>query len=210
MNYALRYLLPLLMAALIVACSPSESSLQTAIAETQSVQPAPTTVLALELLSEIRLEDVLLNDGDLPTVFVGQQIASQPPADIGEVPPPDQSINRKLRAGDFASDGVTILLYESIVDLQEAYHSVVGVVSGGSATLPLAGVGEEAVQSEESFGGLPLVGGQSIPSATSAKVVFTRCHALVYIDLFSSEANSAVAAEYAKRIDGRLEPLVCR
>jgi len=210
MNKLLLYLSATMLATAIVACSSSESSVQTAIAETQSVEPEPTIAPTLQPLSEIRLEDLLLNDGDLPTVFVGQQIVSQPPVDIGGVPPADQSINRKFRAGDFASDGVTILLYESISDLRQAFDFVAGIMSEGSDAGPVAGIGENAMQTEEALGGLPLVGGLSLPSATSVKLVFMRCHALVYIDLFSSEANLAVATEYAKRIDARLQPEVCR
>lgn len=207
----MKQLMPLCISTLAIlvlaACSSSESSIQTAIAKTEQAQPVAAPSESPIPLSQINLENLLLQDGDLPTVFVGQQVISRPPVDIGSVPSPDQAINRAFRAGDFASDGVTILLYESAFDLERAYDIVVGIISESAQPRALAQVGESAVLTEEtSDPSLMLVG---IPPATSAKVVFIRCHALVYIDLFASEADANVAADYARRIDQRLQPVVC-
>lgn len=191
----------------LAACSSSESSVQTAIAETQQAQPSATPSETPVPLSQLNLENLLIQDGDLPPIFVGQQVVSRPPVDIGSVPPADLAINREFRAGEFGSDGVTILLYESLDDLERAYDIVAGVIAEKTPARPLSQVGEKAVVTERTIGESLLLLGMS--SATSAKVVFIRCHAVVYIDLFASVADAEMAAEYARRIDQRLDPLVC-
>ena len=195
--------------AFLAACSSNELSIQTAIAQTQEAQLAQSPSSTPVPLSQLNLESLLIQDGDLPTIFLGQQVVSRPPVDIAAVPPADQAINREFRAGEFASDGVTILLYEFISDIETAYGVVVRVISEGTTTRAVTQLGEKAVVTEETIGGIPMVAGVSIPSATSAKVVFIRCHAIVYIDLFASEADAEVAVAYAMRIDQRIQALVC-
>jgi hypothetical protein len=45
--------------------------------------------------------------------------------------------------------------------------------------------------------------------ATDAYTLALCVNALVYIDLFSPEANIDTATTYAQRLDKRLKPLVC-
>lgn len=186
-----------------------QTEVSTASAESQQLEDQVMEEATILPLSEVDLDSLLFISGDLPTIFVGQQIASRPPPDIGSVPVAEKAANQKFRAGEFASDGITVLLYESPADLERAYGIVLDIMSEDNRATPLGQVGEKAMLTEERMSGIQTAG-VSIPSSTSANVVFTRCHALVYIDLFSSEADSEVAAEYAKRIDQRLQPLVCR
>jgi hypothetical protein len=206
-------------AVLLGSCStvPSGNVVQTAIAQTQIAQPILTPIPSpTEIptptpipLSDIDLESILLLSGDLPTDIIGGQVRSNPPKGLGSLPEADQVIQQGFRADELASDGVTIFLYDSISDLDKAYE-MVAQIEGLNSKRTLYGVGEKGAFSVEELGGLPLIGGGSIPGGTSVKLVFSRCHALVYIDLFSPNASEDVATTYAQRLDERITPLVCR
>ena len=149
----------------------------------------------------INLEEMLLKEGDLPTEFVGGQITSKPPLPFKGVPKPQQIVQRGFRAGAYASDGIVIALYQSPSDLEAAYNAVTQAVSKEKdrSVNPLSDVGEHGVIVEHDTVGI-----------NSVQVVFMRCHALAYIDLFSTSASTDVASTYAQRIDKRLNSLVCQ
>jgi hypothetical protein len=150
-------------------------------------------------LSEIDLDTILLLPGDLPPACVGGQIRSAVPRQFGDLPAADSVVTQDLYDGDYkAEPGVMILLYESSSDLDEAYE---GVCTSEELSQQVADVGERAMASE-SYNTLFNVG--------SATLVFVRCHALVYLDLFSPTADTEVVVAYAQRLDERLSPLVCR
>lgn len=190
------------------ACAPSEEAIQTVMAQTQAAfTPTPKTIPSstpeptptLIPFSELNLEDILLLPGDLPDEFTMQQISSEYPylhfpANIT----PDQVLQMKLRAGDYASDGVVIILFKSIDDVTEIYpkaKTLWKVYNSDEVT----DVGENVSANTDIIMGV-----------RSSQILFTRCNALVYIDLFSPSASLDVANIYAARLDERLSELVCR
>jgi hypothetical protein len=203
----------------LASCSsaPSKNTVQTAIAQTQTAQPTSTSIPTTTVLptsttiplSSIDLESILLLPGDLPTDIIGGQIRSKPPTGLTSLPKADQVIQQGFRAGELASDGVTIFLYNSVSDLDAAYTQVAKIEEIGTAQAHYD-IGERISIALKVFNPLPLIGGDGLPGGTSVKLVFSHCHALVYIDLFSESASEDVATTYAQRLDERLSELVCR
>ena len=165
-------------------------------APTQTPLPTPTLIP----LSKISLEAIILQPGDLPTEFVGGQVKSKPLVRFEEVPVAEQAIQQSFRAGAYASDGVMILLYKSSQDIETGYNTLTSILGKDKdkTSKPLSVVGEKATIAQSSVAGVK-----------SVQVVFVRCHALTYVDLFSTSANADVATTYAQRLDKRLSSLVC-
>lgn len=200
-------------ALLATACgSASESAVQTAIAQTQAAIPTPSPIPTQTPiptptpipLSEIDLETILLVSGDLPPDFVGGQVKSIPPKYLEGGPTADQVIQQGFRAGAFASQGILILLYKSPSDLETAYSTM---LERSNNFEPLADIGEKAAIKGGNVdeNALIIVG----VGAKSTQLVFTRCHALVYIDLYATSASVEVTTTYAQRLDKRLTSLLC-
>lgn len=181
------------------ACAPSQGAIQTAIAQTQAAQPLATvTVLpptpTAVPLEDLDIESVLVKDGDLPENLERDQVKSSLPDSLKAlVPAPNRVVRQEFTSGIFRSDGTTIMLYESLDDLQKAYPVVVDLVfesAGGES----AGIGEQS----------------AIEGVQSPKIIFVRCHALVWVGLFTGADDVRdMALEYAKRLDKRLAELVC-
>ncbi len=188
------------------AATPSEEMIQTAIAQTQTAMPtqrpipSPTPIP----LSEIDIERILLLKGDLPTIFEGGQVKNKIPEKFVGIPEPDQSIQQTFidTEGSWGEDlSIMILIYSSISDLTSAYGIVIKKAGWDDTTFtPISDVGEKAVGASKTYDELPYIG------MTNAKVIFSRCHALVYISL---KRNMDVATTYAQRLDKRLKLLVC-
>jgi hypothetical protein len=189
---ALYYLV--LFTLLLASCSASPTARQV-----QSTAVSSQTSSTSVPLSDVNLDDILLNPGDLPPEYIGQQISHNPPAIFESVQEVVQVVQQPFEVGKYPSDGITIFLFSSPTDLDSAYKRVTEIISIG-ALEPLSEVGEKAVIQEE---------GQGVFLVTSVQVVFIRCHALVYIQLFASDATTDLATSYAKKVDKRISPLVC-
>jgi hypothetical protein len=203
----------------LTACSttPSEALIQTAIYETQLAAPTPTTTQKPTPtqeptptptptptpvpLSDLFLEDLLLVHGDLSPEYIGQEIRSSFPPKFSNLPKADAVIHQRFKRGVYGSDGIMIVLYENNEDLENSYRMVGQFMDGDADAEPLDTVGEKAIITERFY---------IIGHANHVQLVFTRCHALVYIGLFSQAANKNEATNYGARIDKRLSPLVCR
>jgi hypothetical protein len=184
----------------LAACGPSPVAVQQTVEAgmaqtqaaipTQTLTPSPTSVP----LSEVDLEAILILPGDLPTDFVGGQIKSKVTNEFKDVPDAAQVVQQGFRAGDYSADGITILLYESPSDIDAAYK----VFLREERRLgPLSDVGEKAKIFSSGL------------DVKSVQILFVRCHAIVFIDLFATSASADVATTYAQRLDKRLTPLVC-
>jgi len=150
------------------------------------------------------LEEILLLDGDLPTSFVGQQIMSDVTSYFTELPEPSQFIqqefHKKFRSGFVVSDGVVIILYEDREFIEDAFNILHEKIKRGDdvVEIPIEGIGEKAILTKRV--GISLV---------SVNMVFVRCQAVVYIELFSSDVDVELLTNYAKRLDKRINQLVC-
>jgi hypothetical protein len=212
-SYAVSIIFCILLAS-CQAAAPEPSVIQTAIAKTKASeptaiptstpQPSPTSIP----LSKINLEELILLKGDLSPEYVGGQIKTDWPKDIdAKFPDPDNLVQQSFRNGIFGSDGITIALYDSVSNVQIAYQAFTEAMSVEKVDKKneLSDIGEKAFITISAGGGF-----LNIPYSVSVKLVFMRCHSVVFIDLFASAASEDVAITYGKRLDKRLSPIVCR
>lgn len=209
-------LLGLLLSFIASSCSPSETSIQTAIANTQIALPTstteptklPTSTPTMIPISEISFDEILFIDGDLPPSFIPGQIKYELPNvfELKGNPTSDKIVNLVIHNDNFLSEGVTVLIYESLPTLQEVFTSIAEKVGrlpdkfGEIETL--SNLGENAFVAESDR--------DVLFGTKSVRLAFTRCNALVHINLFSQDTNKDTVESYAIRLDKRIEEIVCR
>lgn len=176
----------LIFAVLLVACGGTPET-----AALPALPPEPTKVP----LEAIELEPLLIQSGDLPAGLTGAQVLdTQPPAyEQMSMPPATKLIFQRFAKGSAPGGYVVVSLYKDAAQLDTAYAALdkdlhaVGVV-----TTPTE-VGE--------------IGVLSVDNLFGAHFGFRRCAALVNIMLVGADGQSVLA--YAKRLEKRLQPLVC-
>lgn len=196
---------------LLAACAPSASQIQTAIAQTQAAwtptptyAPTPTNTPiptpTLMPLSELNLEDILIEPGDLPVGFSGAQILDsiygryEPQWKLKPVKVTTQTFEVKGEDGGF----VTVFLFDNDQDIENAFTVISNEVSYPTK---VTDIGSKGV-----FGTF-VSAFSSIPSQTG--VAFIECNAVVYI-IFQNMSDTDAARAYAQRLDKRPIERVCR
>jgi hypothetical protein len=107
---------------LFTGCASATPAPTSTLTPTSVPTPTPTPIP----LSEIDLETVLLQSGDLPPSFEAGQIKTTLPRPFSKLPTPDNVITQDMYEGGFkAEPGIMILLYGSTSDRDEAYESLV-------------------------------------------------------------------------------------
>lgn len=213
----------ILMFAFVTSCAPSPEAIQKAIAQTQTAVPTstslpPSTQTPSQLptltpvpisLSELNLETILFKPGDLPSGFSVGEISKISSKQYKWVENHGvNNIHAMLERGGVLSDGsVSMFLYNSSDEVNEAYVSMVNSYGPSSIDNPvglLNGVGEKAtfVESNEVWNG-------DIDHQIS--ITFTRCHAAVEITIFDDIGDVSLSSisTYATKLDERLQSLVC-
>ena len=114
-----------------------------------------------------------------------------------------------FRTVDFASDGIMIILFNTSEDLEKAYQIIKKEEGLHDVSKSFIDIGEISGYAVTSISDLYLVGGKTIYGGTSIQFIFTRCNALVYIDIFSRANNNETTFTYAQRVDERLSKLIC-
>lgn len=184
--------------------SPAPSPTQTPT-PTATPSPTPTPIP----LSEIDLEPILILPGDLPAGFAGAQTRQVIPEMFLALPEAQNHINRQFERNGDGAGSVTVLLYESSNDVDEAYSTIVQGfaeprnIEGMNVQrqlVPDLGEKAEANTMEGELLGVVL---------DFTDLAFTRCSALVHIRM-KGTAEIIEVASYAKRLDARLSDLVCR
>jgi hypothetical protein len=154
--------------------------------------PAATPTLTADQLAKLDLVPLLIQSGDLPAGLSGAQVKDTVPAGLKAVPKPVKVIDQRFERNGTTVGGVVVLLYEASDDVKAAYRLTVG-----------EGKNSEAQDSLGDTARIWLPKGLS-PRTT---VAFTRCHA--YVDVSIGEASIDDVTAYARRLDQRLQPLVC-
>lgn len=183
------------------ACGPSAEAIQEAIVQTQAAAlPTPTSEPTKIPLDSIDLEELLILPGDLPTNFEGQQIRSELPEALTKIGITKgiNTVSQGFKVSEWGSDGVTITVYRTAQEAKDIF------VEKLNTDLPkVEGLGDLSIVSE----------GGTLCEGCSIQVLFVRCNALVYVDIFNQMATRDYVYEtittYAKRLDERLQPLVC-
>lgn len=176
----MKYLLAVLMVVL-VGCGSSTQP--TAI-------PSSTAVP----LSQINLEPLLVQSGDLPAGLSGSQVRDEAPEMFRDMPKYENVIYQRFENKGQVVGGITVFLYASGNDINSAYSSIEKGI--GSGTEPLSDIGEKGIVAE-----------LSLLDNTSTDILFVRCQAVVHIRMPGDKTDST---PYARRLDKRITPVVCQ
>jgi len=188
---------------IITACSSDSTHNPTQIPEPTYTQvltntQEPTSTPTKIPLSDIQLEDILIEDGDLPAGYSGAQIRDTAPEMFDNLPESENTINQQLAKGGEQKGGVTIFLYDSQKDLDSAFFKI---KTGFSEEEQLEEVGENGFIAyfSQDILGIKIQYGD---------LLFVRCNAVVHIRMTELSSEDSLIA-YAKRLDKRLSELVC-
>jgi hypothetical protein len=166
--------------------------------------PRPTrvpTATPMPALSALDLEPILVAAGDLPAGYSGAQVRSDAPPMFDELPEAEYEIYQQFEHADSGAGGVTVLLYERAKAVQNAYEFIISGFGAGSVQKVDAGEAGTAVQTADIYN--QLIGEPMVDLA------FIRCTAVVHIRM-TVQTSISKALAYARRLDRRLQSLVCR
>jgi hypothetical protein len=176
---------------LIVSCSPALPQPTATIIPTETIMPTAT----ITPFSEMKLDDFLIQSGDLPAGYSGAQIR-QKLSDIAKVATKaDYSINQQIAKGNDAVGSVDVLLYEDIESAKAAYIAIKKNMIKRNITDPK-------------------IGNESLASSTTlilevVDVIFRQCNAVAHVQIMNTSKRDDVIA-YMQRLSDRLKEISCR
>lgn len=205
------------------ACGNLSASTTTTVASqpTPISSPIPTP----HQITEAALEEVIYKEGDLPAVYSAGQVTdvvddtlkSMYHDDLPNIPRPDIALMRKFEREGEVSGRVVIFVYISATQRDQFYQweadDVRRAVARG-ATMPttpvhsISNLGDEAVGWFEELR-IEAIGDRPAKNFDNASVTFKRCGAVVDMS-FIGNAELDTTISYAKRIDKRLQSLLCQ
>jgi len=164
------------------------------LTEEPTLTPAPVPI------SEIQLDSIVIQEGDLPAGFSGAQIRDTAPEMFKDLPSAQNTVYQQLEKEGDVAGGITIFLYDSQDNIETAYNLIVGGLLDDAKLSDE--VGEKAIISSISI---------TIADITikSVDMAFVRCGAVVHIRMSGTDDVNSVVA-YAKRLDNRLKTLICQ
>jgi len=166
--------------------------------------PKPTALPtpAFIPMSQVNLETILVVDGDLPQDLLPDIIVMENAVgSAAELDRADAVITQYFLLEGGEGGGVSVFLFESLDDVQAAFGKVSTFMD---TPLVYELVGERA-RIENFF--IPLI--HDVAPIQGSRLIFTRCHALAVIQFPRAEDAEAME-KYGQRLDGRIQPLVCR
>lgn len=154
-----------------------------------TLQPTPIPI------SEINLEHIAIQSGDLPPGYSASQVRLNPPPMFDGMPEAQNTFAQAFESNDEVAGGVTIFLYSSEETLRVAYREI--LYGFDNQSKPVTEVGEEADIVAVDSGIFQFT-----------DLVFTRCSAVVHIRM-GMTSDKDYALSYGKRLDDRLKAWVC-
>jgi hypothetical protein len=191
----------LIIALLFTGCAPSPEAIQKAIEETQKAAPTPTTKVTE--IPSYNFQSLLIQEGDLPSGYTPSQIRQHGSApEIFETENLEEMITQELTYNDQLGGYVSLYLYDSSDSAKTIYESYLAalpvVVLIRIGKLGDNGAGNrEAIKTKDGF----------IMSQYSS-VIFQRCKVVFVADLVTEKSYSGLI-DYARRLDERLNDVVC-
>lgn len=175
--------------------SPTQTATLTSTS-TEMVLPTLTPIP----LSDIDLEEILIIANDLPAGYSGGQAHEVTSEQFNWVLYKGiNNLYQEIAKDNAQVGGVTVFIYENANDALKAYHELVDAL--GDTYEELEDVGDEGVY-------YTLDTNVSGISVKNTSIVFRRCYATVNLGVSGSTDLMGISA-YAKRLDERLQPLVC-
>lgn len=157
--------------------------------------PTPTPIS----LTDIDLEPLLIQDGDLPAGLSGAQVRSTPPNMFRDITGAANQIHQQFARDGNSAGGVAVFLFEETADRDQAYAVI---LDGFGDTIEAVDVGEQ---------------GSATPPTTSMinqglnsyDLLFSRCAAVAHIRMSGEFMDINMITAYAERLDQRLTEAVC-
>jgi hypothetical protein len=178
-------------------CSPSPESIQKAM--TQTLAAAIPTQLPL---SELNLESLLIQDGDLPLGYSGGDVYSVPSGAFNWLSDKGiKNFKQDIIYGGNPVGNVTVFLYDDISLVGSTFTQMVDSM-GYYKSQNLIEVGEKSNYMTASRDVLGV-------KVEVMQLVFLRCQAVINI-LITNSSDTDNLANYGSELDKRLTKLVCR
>ena len=180
--------------------SPTHTSIAIPTHTSTAIPTSTSTLTPTDVqLAEISLDEILIQFGDLPAGYSGGQIRYVAPAMFNEMPPAEYTIYQQFAKSSDVSGGVTVFLYKSPQEIEEAFVNTVDGM-GDSAKI-VEGIGEKGVITYTS---MTVLGSKT----EFGDIVFTRCNAVVHVRMTDIPDEIALSS-YATRLDNRLIEILC-
>jgi hypothetical protein len=176
----------IMVVSLLIGCSPSTNVVQNST-------PVP--------LAGLNLEPYLIQSGDLPAGYSGVQAVKVADDTFPWVS--NHGINniyQQLQKNGNSVGNITVFLYDSTDQRDLAYKQLINGM-GIENQKNIDGIGEKGTYSV-----MDVV--RSGKEIMISELVFVRCNALINITM-SETKNIDDLSAYAKKLDARLQPLVC-
>jgi hypothetical protein len=197
----------------LVSCSkaPSDSIIQTAIANTQAAYtptvvildtptpiPTPTefytpTPIPLE---DINLKSILVAQDKMPQGYFGTRTATE--VKNLDAPKPLKLFWQQLEREDELAGRYLLLLYESKLDVKSAYEMQLFRDNPLVETQAIDGIGENAEIARSTFMGQKV-----------AQLVFYRCYVTVKIVMDDMKQDNEIFI-FAEQLDKNIQATICR
>lgn len=162
---------------------------------TETPTPEPTPTSTPVPLADLLLEPLLIQSGDLPPGCSGSQVRAEVPHSLRNGPVSQNSIRQILVKNGQTGGSASVPLFESLEDVE--------------AALDLAAEDLPDVEAVNDFDEAAHLGIFSVMNMSPASFAISRRHAVVQ-GQFIGTTDAYAALSYAKRLEARLEPLVCR
>ena len=123
----MKHILLFILVFILVACNPSESAIQTAVAQTLAALPTSTVIPTATVvpLNELDIESILIIEGDLPPGFEAAQIRSTFFDLSKDLPTPDLFASKSFSHNGRTGGAVEVLLFEDVNKIYSTYKDIV-------------------------------------------------------------------------------------
>lgn len=150
-------------------------------------------------LSQVELDGMLVQPGDLPPGYSGAQIDRMTGDGMQKA---SQAIVQELAIDNEVKGAVLVYLYESVDELKRTFPQF--DLTEFAKSREFVNIGEE--------GYFYITDYDDKDFNRDLDITFKRCHAIVWIRFFAAkpEVQPNNVELYAERLDERLQPLVCK
>ena len=186
--------------------------LSSCISLTETSTEVPTFTGTPINLGNISLDEIVYVDGDLPSTYdIGQTIILIPNDLKTSVPNPENFIMKKFPDSNFKNDisTINILLYSSPGDIEKAYEYFDQQVTSvkDSSIVSIDPIGDKSKLTYAY--GVGMDSNLNFVNYQKAQLVFQKCNAIVYIQLYSGTASKEEITNYAARVEKRIIKAIC-
>jgi hypothetical protein len=195
----------------LVSCTPSESAIQTAIVETQMWSLPYTTVVPYETpipYSVLELDDLMVPSTGLPAGFTGAQISNL--EEQSNLPPADYYIQQELSYDNKNNGKIQVWVYEDIENTLSRFEYEINLLNLECAKTESMCDPKDVIAVSNIGQAAHII---SVVNNLGPKIhflVFRLCNGVVkvYFGPFSDDTKEIIT--FAKRLNLRLTPVLCR